>query len=56
MIEHGPDRDPEERDQRAAEPPSESGDEESAGTDAPGPAGNPEVDEEALSHRQQDRD
>ena len=40
-------------DTRGAEPPA--GD-ESADADSAGPQGNPEVDEEALQHRQQERD
>jgi hypothetical protein len=56
-----------EQDKRGSEPPAEGGIEESpkegdsgdAGQDAvesPGPMGNPETDEEALSHRQQEQD
>jgi hypothetical protein len=61
MSERGPAPDPEQRDKRAAEPPSETGvgpgeDDDQASTDAPGPAGNPDVDEEALRQRQQERD
>lgn len=39
-------------DPRGAEPPA--GD-ESSDSDSAGPQGNPEVDEEALQHRQQER-
>jgi hypothetical protein len=61
----------EHEDERASEPPAddppdgggaaESGGSESGGSggddaEAPGPHGNPAVDEEALSHRQQERD
>jgi hypothetical protein len=46
------------RDRRAGEPPT-GGDEERADDDAagtkPGPLGNPELDEETLRHRQQER-
>jgi hypothetical protein len=59
MSERGPKPDSEQRDERAAKPPSETEDgprdDEPASTDAPGPAGNPDVDEEALRHRQQER-
>ena len=55
------------QDERGAEPPAEGGREEApqekrgedAGQDpvsSPGPLGNPESDEEALSHRQQEQD
>ena len=54
-----------ERDERATQPPATGGDEEtpqeergeSPGQDpveSPGPLGNPETDEESLSHRQQE--
>ena len=60
MTERGPQPDPDQRDERAAKPPSETedgprDDDEPASSDAPGPAGNPDVDEEALRHRQQER-
>jgi hypothetical protein len=55
-----------ERDDRATEPPAEEDPERSPQEqrgerlghrpgESPGPLGNPEVDEEALSHRQQER-
>jgi hypothetical protein len=55
-----------EHDERAAEPPAneppeqEAGDEEGAGGgevpgESPGPRGNPQVDEESLSHKQQEQ-
>jgi hypothetical protein len=55
------------QDERGAEPPAEGGREETpqeqrgeeAGQDpvsSPGPLGNPESDEETLSHRQQEQD
>jgi hypothetical protein len=50
MIEHAPERDPEETDERATQPTSDDPPE----TDDGGPQGNPEVDEEALRHQQQD--
>jgi hypothetical protein len=51
-------------DEPAVKPPSRSDPEHDAGedraepepTDAPGPRGNPAIDEEALRHRQQERD
>jgi hypothetical protein len=51
MHEHPEEPEPEERDERAATPPEDDG-----GEDAEGPRGNPEVDEEALRHGQQDRE
>ncbi|MFL5870064.1 MAG: hypothetical protein ACJ75R_03225 [Solirubrobacterales bacterium] len=55
MSERRPEPDPEERDERAAEPPS-GDDTRSEEDDPPGPRGNPESDEEALRHRQQEND
>ena len=51
------------RDERAGKPPARdpgdpqtgSGEGEGATDEAPGPYGNPEVDEESLRHRQQER-
>ncbi len=40
------------RDQRGSEPPAD--DSQTADADSEGPQGNPEVDEEALQHRQQE--
>jgi hypothetical protein len=40
-------------DTRGAEPPAD--DSESADADSAGPQGNPEVDEEAIQHRQQEQ-
>jgi hypothetical protein len=59
VSERGQQPDRAKRDERAAKPPSETeagprDDDEPASTDAPGPAGNPDVDEEALRHRQQE--
>ena len=52
---------PDHDDPRAAEPPAEGADEghspgsgDRASSDEPGPLGNPDVDEEAQSHGQQD--
>ena len=56
-----------ERDDRGSKPPAEGGIEESPqekrgedpgqdSVESPGPLGNPETDEEALSHRQQEQD
>ena len=53
MSEHPREPDPEQRDERASIPPDQDGD---AGGEDQGPRGNPEVDEEALRHDQQDRD
>jgi hypothetical protein len=49
MSEHPEEPDPERSDERATIPPED-------GEDAEGPRGNPDVDEEALRHGQQDRD
>jgi hypothetical protein len=46
------------RDRRAGEPApaaTEDSDEDQTAGGEPGPLGNPELDEEALRHRQQDR-
>jgi hypothetical protein len=40
------------KDTRATEPPAE----DTADAESAGPQGNPEVDEESLQHRQQERD
>jgi hypothetical protein len=50
MSEHPEEPDPGRSDERATIPPDEDGE------DAEGPRGNPDVDEEALRHGQQDRD
>jgi hypothetical protein len=59
MSERRPDAD--ERDERGTRPPADDEPEtteegEPSATESPGPRGNPEVDEEALRHRQQETD